>query len=262
MVNMTNSLKRALLIGAIALGATEGNANVLFSASGSGLSASANFTVASCSISGCNLQVVLTNTSANDVLIPANVLMALFFNLNGVGALTPVSASLGGSTVFYGSLGAGGVGAGWAYKANLVGLPGGGTEGISAAGYSSPSFGPDGNFGCGANCVAENGLNYGLLSAGDNSATGNGGVTGGGPLIKDSVTFLLSGLPAGFSDADLAADLANVAFQYGTALNDRTEPCIGACELQQGAPEPSMPLLLGAGLLAWGVTRRYVERRA
>ena len=74
-------------------------------------------------------------------------------------------------------------------------------------------------------------------------------------------TFLLSGLPAGFSDADLAADLANVAFQYGTALNDRTEPCIGACELQ-GAPEPSMPLLLGAGLLAWGVTRRYVERRA
>jgi len=252
MLNMTDGLKRALLIGAMAFGGAVGNANaVLITASSGTLAASADFSVV-----GGNLQVILTNTSASDVLVPANVLMALFFDLNGVGALTPVSASLGGSTVFYGSI-VNDVGEGWQYKSGTSGLPGGQTEGISGAGYGV--FGPTGNFFSPG--VTLNGLNYGLLSAGDNSATGNGGVTGGGPLIKDSITFTLSGLPGGFTDQDLANDLTNVAFQYGTALNDITEPSIGSCGPAR-VPEPSMPLLLGAGLLAWGVTRRYVAGRA
>lgn len=182
--------------------------------------------------------------------------MALFFDLSGVGALTPVSASLGSSTVFYGSI-VNDVGEGWQYKSGTSGLPGGQTEGISGAGYGV--FGPSGNFFSPG--VTLDGLDYGLLSAGDNSGTGNTGVTGHGPLINDSITFLLSGLPVGFTEADLAADLTNVAFQYGTALSDVTEPCIGSCGPAR-IPEPSLPLLVGAGLLAWGVTRRYVAGRA
>jgi hypothetical protein len=254
MLNMTNGLKRALLIGAMASAGLAGNASAsvtVDATNGSNLSAEAVFSVV-----GGNLQVQLTNVSTFDVTVPSQVLMALFFDLNGVGALTPVSASLGGSTVFYGSI-VNDVGEGWQYKSGTSGLPGGQTEGISGAGYGV--FGPTGNFFSPG--VTLNGLNYGLLSAGDNSATGNGGVTGGGPLIKDSITFTLSGLPGGFTDQDLANDLTNVAFQYGTALNDITEPCIGSCGPAR-VPEPSMPLLLGAGLLAWGVTRRYVAGRA
>src|SRR5262252_4368359 len=75
---------------------------LLISASDGQLSAEADFTV-----SGSNLIVTLTNTSPYDVLIPANVLTALFFNLVGVGPLTPVSALLsGGSTVYYDPQGA------------------------------------------------------------------------------------------------------------------------------------------------------------
>jgi hypothetical protein len=243
------------------LGFVSGANAVLISMSSGGLAASADFAVV-----GGNLQVVLTNTSLSDVLVPGNVLMAVFFDLNGVGVLTPLSATVsGGSTVQYGSFGAGGVGAGWAYKGSLSGLPGGASEGISAAGYSSPSFGPNGNFGCGANCVAVNGLDYGLLSAGDNTATGNGGVTGHGPLIQNSVTFLLSGLPGGFTDEDL--NLTNVTFQYGTALANCTgadcnpEPCIGACQLAT-VPEPNMPLLIGTALVGWAVVRRRFFGRA
>jgi hypothetical protein len=256
MLNMTNGLKRALLIGAMALGGAVGNANaVLISATNGTLSASANF-----SINGSGqLVVVLTNTGVNDVLAPGNVLTAMFFDLNGVGTLTPLSAALsGGSVAFYASLPAGGVGAGWQYEDGRSGLPNGQTEGISASGFGV--FGPNGNFGSPA--VTLNGIDFGLLSAGDNTGTGNGGITSGGPLIKDQITFTLSGLPVGFTDADLTNDLTNVAFQYGTALGQpTTEPCIGSCG-PATTPEPSMPLLLGAGLLAWGVTRRYVAGRA
>src|SRR5262245_50196752 len=70
---------------------------LLISAADSSRSAQAEFTV-----SGSNLTITLTNTSLNDVLMPSDVLTAIFFNLVGVGPLTPVSALLsGGSTVFY-----------------------------------------------------------------------------------------------------------------------------------------------------------------
>jgi hypothetical protein len=254
MLNMTNGLKRALLIGAMA--GFAGNAGAfLVSATNGTLSASADF-----SINGSGqLVVVLTNTGVNDVLVPGNVLTAMFFDLNGVGTLTPVSAALsGGSAAFYASLPAGGVGAGWQYEDGRSGLPGGQTEGLSASGFGV--FGPSGNFGSPG--VTLNGIDFGLLSAGDNTGTGNGGITSGGPLIKDQVTFILSGLPGGFTEQDLQNDLVNVAFQYGTSLgNPTTEPCIGSCG-PATTPEPSMPLLIGAGLLAWGVSRRYVARRS
>ena len=51
---------------------------------------------------GEHLAVDLTNTSPNDVTVPQDVLMAVFFNTTHL--LTAVSASLNGSSVFYGSL--------------------------------------------------------------------------------------------------------------------------------------------------------------
>jgi len=197
------------------------------------LSASAAFSV----VGGTNLQVVLTNTSTDDVLVPSEVLTAVFFDVLGVGALTPVSALLtAGSSVFFDSDGqpaGGNVGGEWEYLAGLAGAPHGATEGISSAGFElfgGPNFNgpqldpPD----------AVNGLNYGILSAGDNAVTGNTPVTGGNPLIKNSVTFLLSGLPTGFS----LGDITNVSYQYGTSLD---EPNI--------VPIPAAAWLFGSALM-------------
>lgn len=71
MLNMTNGLKRALLIGAMATAGLMGNANAtpvtVTATNGSNLSAQAVFSVV-----GGDLQVQLTNVSTFDVLVPAN----------------------------------------------------------------------------------------------------------------------------------------------------------------------------------------------
>lgn len=76
--------------------ATSVGAAWTFSATSGSLSATAVFDVV-----GGNLQVVLSNVGG-DVLVPADVLTALFFEIPNVGALTPVSAVLtsGSTSVF------------------------------------------------------------------------------------------------------------------------------------------------------------------
>ncbi len=111
-----------------------------FSASLGNLSASVTFEQ-----SGSNLFVTLTNTSTADVLIPNDVLTAVFFTLVGDPTLTPISAVLtGGSKVLFptpclaspSSLCSGpDVGGEWAYKNGLAGAPLGADEGISSAGF-------------------------------------------------------------------------------------------------------------------------------
>jgi hypothetical protein len=68
---------------------------VLYSGLRGNLSASADF-------SGSTLTVALTNTSSAEVLAPATVLTGVVFNTTYT--LTPVSPSLNGSGVFYGSI--------------------------------------------------------------------------------------------------------------------------------------------------------------
>jgi PEP-CTERM motif len=217
-------------------------APIVFTGTSGTLAAEASFDITAAGL----LEVTLTNTSLVDVLIPTQVLTALFFDITGVGALTPLSALLGGGdTVFFDSQPAGGiVGGEWAYGSGLA-APGGATEGISSAGFGlfggSNFAGPDLD-----NPLAINGLNYGITSAGDSSATGNAQVTGNVPLIQNSVVFTLGGLPAGFS---LIGHIENVSFQYGTALN---EPNIDV-------PEPASLSLLGLGLVAaFGYRRKRV----
>jgi hypothetical protein len=206
--------------------AARADAAITFSGSSGTLAASVSFDV---NLDG-NLVVVLTNTSATDANAPANVLTAVFFDLPGFGALTPISALLtSGSTIVYDTLDSNGnaltdnVGGEWAYKSSIAGAPGGATEGISSSGLS-PLFG-DSNFNGPdlAPPVALDGVQYGLLPAGWVAAGDNGGLTGSGGLIQNSVTFTLSGIPMDF-DPSASGAITNLSFQYGTALTEPNFP--------------------------------------
>ncbi|MBX3357493.1 MAG: hypothetical protein KF745_03605 [Phycisphaeraceae bacterium] len=188
-------------------------------------------------ISGNALIVTLTNTATSDVTVPSDVLTAVFWSMNiGASSLTRTSGLLApGSTVFYDPDGqpAGGViGGEWAYRSGLS--FNGASFGISSTGIDL--FGP-GDLFPGPDLApptSPDGLQYGLLSAGDNTATGNGGITGSGGLIKNAVVFTLTGLPANFS----LDSISNVLLQYGT---DVSEPRIPA------VPAPGVLGLLAAG---------------
>lgn len=168
-------------------------------------------------LTGTTLKITLTNLSTAAVEDPTDVLTALFFS--NTHSLTPVSANLNGSTVLFGSL-VNNVGEGWQFLSG---------SGISAAGLGI--FGPDGNFFSPA--VKVDGLAYGILGTGDLSGA-NKGVTDHGPLIQNSVQFVLTA-GAGFT----LAELGDVQFNYGTG------------ELPPiSSPEPSLIILLGIGLVA------------
>ncbi len=245
-------------------------AGITFVGSSGDLAASVDFEV-----NGTNLVVTLTNTSVADVQAPADVLTAVFFDLRDDPSLTPVSAFLGsGSVVYFGLDGGGNVGGEWAYRENLSNLPedwspphfAKAARGISSTGLDW--FGPDDVFPSPAEDldwpVEPNGLNYGLLSAGDDTTTGNSKVTGGGgnptPLIKNSVVFTLSGLPDAYN---IDAAISKVVFQYGTDVD--AEPYIVRMPGTTGQPpDRSVPepvtmlgVLLGLGGLAGYCRRRF-----
>jgi hypothetical protein len=217
---------------------------VIFVGSSGNLSASADF-----SIVGGNLQVILTNTSMNDVLVPSDVLTAVFFDWPPSNpSLTRISAVLNtGSTVLFGSTDPGYVvGGEWAFKSGLSGAPGSSALGVSSAGFGL--FGPSDVFpGTNLQGPADpDGLQYGITSAGDNPATGNTPVTGTNALIKNSVVFTLGGLPVG---ADVNT-ITNVHFQYGTSLTEQS---------YSEVPEPLSVIvwtLLGASWAGLAVMRR------
>jgi hypothetical protein len=174
-----------------------------------------------------------------DVLVPTDVLTGVFFNTTH--KLTPVSANLHGSTVYYGSLT--NVGDGWGYGSGLSAQ--GKNSAISATGAVN-GLGMS-NFSSSSNAL--DGLPYGILSAGDKSNTGNSGVTGHGPLIKNSVQFVLTAA-AGFTLSELGN---SVVFQYGTALTDNHYSSSSGGPLVIPVPVPPSAALFAIGSCVLGL---------
>jgi PEP-CTERM motif-containing protein len=216
----------AVLALAMALGGTASASAITYSGSSGNLSASATF-----SLTGNTLTVTLTNTSSSDVQFPTDVLTAVWFDV--AHTLTPVSASLNGSSVFYGSIS--NVGDGWGYYSGLAGGGQGKNDGITAVGFGIGSG--HSNF-SGAHHALQ-GDDYGLLSAGDNSTTGNAAVKNHGPLIKNSAQFVLT-TGSGFNLSELGN---SVVFQFGSSLTDTHFPG------NQPTPEPGTLALLGSGMI-------------
>jgi len=239
--------------GVVALCALSGAANGAVTFSGSGAGFGSNTLKAAevtFDVSGTNLIVTLTNTSTDDTLVPSDVLTAVLFNITApLPDLTAQSAVLNaGSSVIYdpdGQPAGGVVGGEWAYVDFLSGAPGNRKYGISSTGINL--FGPGDRF-PGPDLsppASPDGVQYGMVSAGDNPATGNGGITGSGGLIKNSVVFTLSGLPANF---DLGR-IYDVLFFYGTSVGEGDFP-------GGNVPAPGALALLGLGGLAAGRRRR------
>ena len=193
------------------------------------------------SLSGSTLTVTLSNNSPSDVLTPLDVLTAVLFNTTHT--LTPMSASLGGSTVSYGSIG--NAGDGWGYASGLSAH--GKNSGISSvndfAGLSQSDFSP--------NSQNLGGLDYSILSVGDNAATGTDGVTGQGPLVKHTVQFTFA-VADGFSLDELGN---SVVFQYGTSLSDPS--CVGNISGQVPDEAPVTELLACSSLFFAVLVRRF-----
>jgi hypothetical protein len=225
---------------------------IVFSGSSGNLSANVSFDIVN---AGTQLQVVLTNTSTADVMAPTDALTAVFFNIAGNPALTRDSAISGGPT-YLGATNISGagtvVGGEWAYLNGLNQY--GVNSAISSVGLGV--FGPGDRF-PGPDLsppATPDGLQYGLASAGDNQATGNGGVLGN-ELTQNSVTFLLSGI-----GSLSLSDISGITFQYGTQLNEPSFPGDGGPPSQE-IPEPGTLALLGLGLLGFGASRRYQKKK-
>jgi hypothetical protein len=233
-----------LVATALASSAAALAAPVTYFGSSGALSASAEFELV-----GSTLHVTLQNTSDADVLQPSQVLTGMFFSIAGNPSLTPLSATTLGATSLGGVpvSGAGAaVGGEWAYLNGLSQY--GANSGISSSGLGI--FGAANVFPPGTNLsgpVAPNGLQYGLASAGDNTATGNAAILGT-ELTKYGVEFLFSGF-----DLPLSS-ITGIHFQYGAALTDANFAAAA------NVPEPGSLALMAVALAAVGIRRRPRRR--
>lgn len=241
----------------------------MFSASGGGLSAKAEFTIAG---TGANrtLTILLTNTDAatgtGAPLAPSEVLTGLFFNL-GTSTFTPVSATLGpgGTIIQTGNCDAAAcagqtdVGGEFSYASGGADWLAGTTQGISSSGYLNANT-TGGNFPGGTNYSNPNaldGIDFGIVPDGWAEGSGNGGLDKVA-LVDGTVQFVLKNV----SNSLKESDIKNVYFTYGTSPNEGTlHATTSGSVTVTGAtiPEPTTLSLFGlalAGVGAWRMRRK------
>jgi len=214
---------RRLWVGAVAvlgLGLTGSSAKAAFTVSGTdsdGRAASAIF-----SQSGNVITVTLTNTATYDAINPTDILTGVYFTSNAPSAptATPGTATIAPGSTFTAGTGLsptdGNVGGEWAIKANFKASnpDGSWNYGISSSGMGV--WGQNNRFDTSFNLQgpkSPDGVQWGITTAGDNFATGNGGLSGNG-LIKNSVVFTFTAV--GFN----INNINTVRFQYGTQFSE------------------------------------------
>jgi len=217
------------------------------------------------SFSGNQLVIDLSNTATFKTLDPSDILTAVYFDIKGNPKLTnPTAMVAAGSVLFQTpsqttlktplSLMVKSTPGGWDYESggtkSVSENYGFGTAGLDrfAGGTSSGGNGGPGNYGIVQNEMFTSFSGY---------LKNNKKSTDPTPLVKNTVEFTLSGLPATFK----LSNISDVRFQYGTS---NSEPGFsgtlqGPPTVQAITPEPSSLVLaaLGTlGFLGYGVERR------
>jgi hypothetical protein len=140
---------------------------------------------------------------------------------------------------------------GWQYRESMSGF---------ANVHATRGLGTNGLGIFNGNVKSVDNLDYGITSVGDNVATSQSSQLFKMPLVKNSIQFTFSGLPADFiADSE---HVSNVRFQYGARL---TEPNFQGTPDIRVAPEPASVviwmLLISCGAIGtvWQRRRRIAR---
>jgi len=216
-------------------------------------------------VSNLDLVITMSNISTNDSKNPSDILTGIFFDSKVPFNLTRGSVSVGTESSVVGwrlPLGFDDdVSGQWAYSGDL---PAGsrkdpyGQYGIASTKFSLLNKGDLFSDIKIPGTHPLSGAQFGLTTLYDNGLNDQGSIKNVG-LVQNTIVIVLDGLPAGFTTADIASDIENVRFEFGTSLKKGINI---AGEMVQQIPEPSTVALVATGLMgAIALTRKRPSSR-